>query len=516
MSGLDSLVTVNVSLTSPGVTRQGFGKALLVSHKAAWVERTRTFESAADVLADGTWSSTDPEYLWAVKYFSAATRPPLLMIGRGGTAPTQVQTITVRSATVGEVYAPKIFNQGVQQSVSHTAVASVAWGNSTAYAQGALVTNDTGKLYIATTGGTSAAGPATGPSGAGTGIADGSVVWDYAGAGGAGVASNDAIAYNLMNAFNALAAPAINFTATLSGTAGSKVLVLTADAVGNWCGIECPKRSLLAVVQTSSADPTAGLTAALTAINEEDETWYALGTLFNSELYIKAAAAWAEEAKKFYGAVSCDTPIATDADGGATDVAHDLKGLAYARTFIGFHPRAQEFPDAAKYSYWLPVDPGEDNWRLKTYVGVTPETYTPTERTNILAKNAWFCYVLGGRNTDGGDGKTASGEYVDVTRGVDWWKINLQADGADLLMQNNRVPFTDQGVGRIANLVRLRNERGIEQGVIAPDPEPTVTVPKVADISSSDKADRHLTGVETKWVLAGAINKLTVSATVTQ
>jgi hypothetical protein len=52
-----------------------------------------------------------------------------------------------------------------------------AWVASTAYVVGAVVLNDTNKIYACTTAGTSAG--AGGPTGTGTSIADGTVVWTY-------------------------------------------------------------------------------------------------------------------------------------------------------------------------------------------------------------------------------------------------------------------------------------------------------------------------------------------------
>ena len=52
-----------------------------------------------------------------------------------------------------------------------------AWAISTAYVVGAVVLNDINKIYACTTAGTSAG--AGGPTGIGTGIVDGTVVWDY-------------------------------------------------------------------------------------------------------------------------------------------------------------------------------------------------------------------------------------------------------------------------------------------------------------------------------------------------
>lgn len=54
-----------------------------------------------------------------------------------------------------------------------------AWAITTVYVIGEVVTNDAGKVYIATTGGTSAG--AGGPAGVGVGIADNTVVWKYVG-----------------------------------------------------------------------------------------------------------------------------------------------------------------------------------------------------------------------------------------------------------------------------------------------------------------------------------------------
>lgn len=54
-----------------------------------------------------------------------------------------------------------------------------AWANSTAYAVGDHVLNNGGKAYTCTTAGTSAS-TGGGPTGTGTGIVDGTCVWDYA------------------------------------------------------------------------------------------------------------------------------------------------------------------------------------------------------------------------------------------------------------------------------------------------------------------------------------------------
>lgn len=56
-----------------------------------------------------------------------------------------------------------------------------AWAASTAYSVGDYVTNDSGKLYVCDTSGTSAA--SGGPTGTGANITDGTAQWDYLAAG---------------------------------------------------------------------------------------------------------------------------------------------------------------------------------------------------------------------------------------------------------------------------------------------------------------------------------------------
>lgn len=58
--------------------------------------------------------------------------------------------------------------------------ATVVWSPTTAYLAGDLVTNDSGKQYVCTIGGTSAG--SGGPTGTGLGITDGSVTWNYSAA----------------------------------------------------------------------------------------------------------------------------------------------------------------------------------------------------------------------------------------------------------------------------------------------------------------------------------------------
>lgn len=509
MAGLADLVSVTVVLSNPGVTLPGFGTPAILSAKPTWPERSRTYKQPSDVAAD--FLTTDPEYIAANAVFSQKPRPKQLKIIRAALKPTQVHVVTVRTVQAGK-YVLNAFYLGVEQVVTVTEVAAAAWVINHAYVQGNRVTNDTApvKVYECITSGTSAG--AGGPTGTGQNITDNTAHWKYIGTSFGGVA-NDGVVEDLVAAFNALAAPTLDGAATATGTPGALVMTITAGTAGSWSAYEVPDRGLLSIAETTT-DP--GVATDLANILLADKDWYSLITPYASKAYILAAAAWTESNRKLYTPATADSAVPVDADGGASDVAHALKGFAYAYSAPFYHPRRWEFPDAALQGRFLAIDPGKDNWRLKTLVGVSPEPYTVTEQTNLDTKRTARYETLGPTNVVTGAGITSAGEYIDVTRFVDWWIANVQTDGANLLIQNEKIPYTDDGFALIGAMLRRVNKRGIDAGGIAKNPAPVVDVPLVADETSTDRQNRNAAGFAVIFTLAGAINSLAVNAQVLQ
>jgi hypothetical protein len=89
---LSDIITVTLQQDSVGIRQAGFGVPLILSYSAAWVERTRTYESLADVATD--FAATTPEYLMAESLFSQSIKPEEIKIGRCALKPTQKFTIT--------------------------------------------------------------------------------------------------------------------------------------------------------------------------------------------------------------------------------------------------------------------------------------------------------------------------------------------------------------------------------------------------------------------------------------
>lgn len=530
---LDDLATIVVSTTGAGVTRAGYGVPMIVSHTAQWAERKRVYASLGAVGVD--FAVNSPEYMAAEAIFSQSPKVRQIVIGRAALAPLQNYTVGVRNPAINTPYSMRMgIATGVvfpSQDATYQSAGATGWVASNTWSRGDLVMGGSGpsgpQLYSCL--GPSGAGYAaqfTGignaimPSGAAGAIRDGGVYWMPVGSGSTGGITADAIIQGLKSKLEALGAPtaigtgAQQAVAAIAGGLGSRTLTLTANAAGKFFAAQVYDRQMLTVAQ-DHADP--GIATDLAAIKLQSNAWYGLVTLYNSEPLIKAAAAYVEANTKLYPAASVDTKIATDPEGSsATDVAHDMRALSYARSWVFFHPSPDEFADAASLGKWFPVSPGGENWRMKTLAGVTVEPYGDDETANFLAKNVAYFYDVGGRFVVGGKGKSAGGSYVDTVRFLDWYTSELQAKLANLAIDSDKIPFTNAGIDSIEGKVRQQNKAGIDAGGIAPDPEPIVTSPDVLDISSEDKADRELSGVETQFTLAGAIDHITVNVTATQ
>lgn len=359
-----------------------------------------------------------------------------------------------------------------------------------------------------------AAGAGAGPTGTGSAIVDGTVTWSY------------------------IATP--NFTAAATGGAGSTVVTATGSAAGDWFALEpiastaADKVSDLMALLDSTTDP--GVATDLTAILAADDAWYALCLLFKSKAIVATAntgaSAWCASNKRLLVVSSADTASATTAESGATDNLATLKSAASSYTAGQWHPRDYEYLDACTLGYFLPIDPGGDNWTLKELTGPTPVNFTDTQRGNVEDRRAGYYEELGSTGTSviAGGGKVMSTTYgfIDLRRGVDWYTVNVQADLVDLLIQNNKLPNTNAGRRAIANAIGKRNDAGIAAGVISPDAlDPTnpqapimvpyvVTVPPVSDATSFTAATRALSGVSTRWKYASPINSIAITVNISQ
>lgn len=259
------------------------------------------------------------------------------------------------------------------------------------------------------------------------------------------------------------------------------------------------------------------------AIQDVDNDWYMIDEFDYTEQ--EALAAYIETQEKLYAVFSADPNVinqnkATD----TTSIAALLHAADYDRSFViytGQSAPAEPTDPNSKYieGAWagkmLPTDPGSATWANKELAGIPADNLTGNQYENALAKKCNVYTLFGGRGMTR-NGTVASGEYIDIIRGIDWFTERLRERLIDLLGQSPKVPYTDHGILLVENQVRAQIQDGIRVGLIDDDQSTYyVTAPRALDVPVQDRLDRILRDVEFQWRAAGAIHTLIVKGRVT-
>lgn len=230
----------------------------------------------------------------------------------------------------------------------------------------------------------------------------------------------------------------------------------------------------------------------------------------------KAAAAWNETQKKILFIASSEADILNA--GSTTDLAYFLNNLAYDRSVCIYHTAAQENATPSWIeSGWpgecLPFDPGSQTWAYKTIAGVATYALTTGEKNALFAKKANSYTTIGGVNVTE-QGTVASGEYIDIIRGIDWIEARLQEAIYGELVNKRKIPYTDEGIALIENAISAVLKEAARQGILILD-SIVINVPLLSDIPTADKLARNLPDITFTADLQGAIHKVQIVGTVT-
>lgn len=529
MSNLTEIVSLTILQTSVGITRQGFGTPMILSHNTPWTDRLRFYSDIGSVGAD--FATSSPEYLAATAILSQNPHPVQIAIGRGTNIPTLAYQLSVAQVVALHNYGLNVSGQGVtttaitfttaaadlvvpSASISGNVLTLTAHGLVTgqlcrASTSSALPTGlavDTNYWAIALTANTFSLA-----SSLVNAIALTPITLSTAGVGNQTIrlVENDVICANFVQALNLVVGK--NYTAAQVSQAGeTDVVTITANAAGGWFSLQSVSTADLALKQTH-ADP--GVAADLNAINAFQPNWYGLVTLYNSAAYIGAAATAIEAiGAKVYIADSNDSNVInqTVGFGDALDLLHTS---AFTRTMGAYHSSPAAMLGAAWFGQMLPQLPGSATYALKTLAGVPADTFSTTQRVNARAKKANFYQTIAGRNVTC-DGTVASGQFLDITIGLDFIQDDMTKAVFGALAGAPKIPYTDAGVALLENEVRGSIERAINQGILAANPPPVIVAPLVANETASNKALRILPDLKWSATMAGAVGTVLIQGTV--
>ncbi len=548
------IVDVQISVTSAGPTRPGFGTALIAAAIVRWgvtADRVRSYSDLPAMVSDG-FIAADPAYQAAAAQFAQNPRPPRVKVGSRLLPFTQVIELTPSAPAAGEQYMATVNGATATYTADGTpTVAEVCTGLATAITAAGAADVD---AIIAT--GASTAGTQTLTGTALDGVIGGRLMttpralsftfsshtdWDatsitVTGKDGAGHTITEAFAIpnngnatvngsKLFARVTQVSIPAqtgtggtftmgVRTRVTADGSSTTKV-VCTTTIAGDLVDYSALSSNLS--LFNATTDP--GIATDLAAMRAADADWYGLVLDSNSKAETLAAAPWCDAAGVLFAAQTADT--AAKSSGSTTDVLYLLKDASYTHAppfFLSRVATSDGWLASAIMGSRFPDDPGSDTWEFKQLAGVAVDSLTDSEQAALAAKNAsYYVRVAGVPATQGG--KTPYGEWIDVVRFLDWLKANLRADILALLLANKKIPFTQKGIDRVVGAVRGRLNAGSTNGgtggIDAEQPI-TVSAPKVADVSATNKRNRLLPNVQFGATLAGAIRAVQVRGSVTE
>jgi hypothetical protein len=271
-------------------------------------------------------------------------------------------------------------------------------------------------------------------------------------------------------------------------TAGGTTTVLLSLTVATGARIYLKDVPAYLTVKDTSVD--AGIASDLAAALLEEPGFYGVLIDSQSEAEINAAAAWCQANGKLFHARTMDSDVLSNS---TTDVGSDLKAANYSYAKAWFSRDATGELDASIMGRQFSLNPGSSTWENQRLNAIVADSLTPTELTNARGKNVGLYLPFG----DTGIAAThntaaASGRFLDITRDTDWLKSNAQIDVFTYLLNQEKVPYTQQGIDGVEGVLRARFTIAEAAGVL--DAGWDITLPSIAEVDPAHKAARQLVG----------------------
>lgn len=314
-----------------------------------------------------------------------------------------------------------------------------------------------------------------------------------------------------------------------SGTAGATSTVSALTPEGSGTDLSGPGfiNALMSVATIVDGVSYVDLISEMTAIEARNDDWYGLALTrdLKSVTNYQNVASWVEARKKLFAAFD-DSLIALDA-GSVLDLGFLLKASGYVRTFVhwnhdeGTYPEISELARLATVDYEIPN--AAITLKFQQLPGIAAITVSTSERTALLGKN-YEIYVQRGGVTMTEQGKTCSGEFIDVIHGVDWIgdTIAIRVFG-ELYVESNKVAMTDSGVARLQSKVKEVLDTATDANLIATDfnddgelqPSYTISTTAILNHPQAQRALRIGPPITFRGRLSGAIHSQAISGVVT-
>lgn len=150
--------------------------------------------------------------------------------------------------------------------------------------------------------------------------------------------------------------------------------------------------------------------------------------------------------------------------------------------------------------------------------GVTPSELTNAE-INTIHNNGGIALVVKAGDNVTTEGKSQSGEYIDITDSVDYVTQQIEYNVQKVLNNNDKVPYDDSGISLLESTVTSVLQDAYNNGIIAQNADGegdySVSFAARSDTTESDRVSRIYPYGNFSFALAGAIHSVEVNGTIT-
>lgn len=264
------------------------------------------------------------------------------------------------------------------------------------------------------------------------------------------------------------------------------------------------------------------------------EDWDAVAALIETAL--QAATSSTETYVISEGFMLCTSATTGNSSNVAiTDGTGDAGGLLaiidtltnYLTTIESAVDGVTNWPASSHTSRKLGKEPYK-TWKWKQLNGIVAVDYNLTQLNTIRTNNTNTVTEQAGVSFTN-EGLTTSGDYIDTVYQIDYIESKITLAILQLFLSNESVPLDDTGIPAEESAIRgVLDEMG-SLGIIAKLTKDStelersksdsgqyqykVSVPKRAEISSTDLANRNLPNVIFSYVIAGAIHTTEINGT---
>ncbi|MGP1405253.1 DUF3383 family protein [Filifactor alocis] len=262
----------------------------------------------------------------------------------------------------------------------------------------------------------------------------------------------------------------------------------------------CPMQVAVVGKQTEDANE---ITTKLNETVEKHNDFFFVTCTSNTDEVIKALSAWIDTQEKMYFVTSQNIDVA--------------KSLSSENTVVMYHNDKDSYVAEGLAAVMATGKIGGETAKFKTVVGVTAADVTATQLKQIHDNHMFTCLESYGilQTTEG---KTTSGEYIDVVMGAFWIQFKMEEGLAYLSVNSKKIPYTNQGIAQMVDVCgQVLKRATFEQDIIDIDTNGNakyrVTFIPREDTDANDIANRTYSGIKWTAKLAGAIHKATIEGT---